>query len=398
MSILSVNAGSSSLKFALYPIQGHAIGEAEVTGNIEGLEPSGQPRISFCAAGQSKEVAAVAVQPAQDVFDAALNTLRSLLGTRFAHLRVQAVAHRVVHGGSFFSSSVHVTPEVMAQLATLNALAPLHQPHNLAGIRAFAESFPDVPQVACFDTAFHRTLSPLETTFAIDQQLTAQGVRRYGFHGLSYQYVSQVLQREVPRSGGRTIMAHLGNGASVCATANHQSQATTMGFSALDGLMMGTRSGSLDPGVLLYLMEQGWSHDAIQKLLYKQSGLLGVSGESADMRTLRASGSQTARFATDLFAHRVVREIGALSACLGGLDVLAFTGGIGEHDAVLREQVCQALAYLGVQLDATRNAKATGDHVTFIHADNSAIDVWVVPTDEGRVAAQDALALLPNTF
>jgi acetate kinase len=323
-----------------------------------------------------------------------LEALDSLLALRFSHLRVQAIAHRVVHGGAFYSSSVRVTPEVMAQLATLNALAPLHQPHNLAGINAFAESFPDVPQVACFDTAFHRTLSPLETTFAIDKKLTEQGVRRYGFHGLSYQYVSQVLQREVPRSAGRVVMAHLGNGASVCATTDHQSRATTMGFSALDGLMMGTRSGALDPGVLLYLMEQGWDHDAIQKLLYKQSGLLGVSGESADMRTLRASQTEAARFATDLFAHRVVREVGALSACIGGLDVLAFTGGIGEHDAVLRQQVGDALAYLGVQVDAARNAKATGDQAVSIQADNSAIEVWVVPTDEGRVAAQDALAFL----
>ncbi len=394
MSILSVNAGSSSLKFALYPIEGGGIGEAEVTGNIEGLEPSGQPRISFCAIGQAKESADVAVQAAQEEFDAALNTLKNLLSNRFAHLRVQAVAHRVVHGGAYYSSSVRVTPEVMAQLATLNALAPLHQPHNLAGIRAFSESFGDVPQVACFDTAFHRTLSPLETTFAIDRKLTEQGVRRYGFHGLSYQYVSQVLQREVPRSSGRVVMAHLGNGASVCATTDHQSRATTMGFSALDGLMMGTRSGALDPGVLLYLMEQGWDHDKIQKLLYKQSGLLGVSGESADMRSLRASSADAARFAADLFAHRVVREVGALSACIGGLDVLAFTGGIGEHDAVLRQQVGDALAYLGVQVDATRNTKATGDGVVSIHADNSAIEVWVVPTDEGRVAAQDALAFL----
>ena len=394
MSILSVNAGSSSLKFALYPIQDGVMGDAQVTGNIEGLEPSGQPRISFCVAGQPKESATVVGHPEEDVFDAALNTLKQLLSSRFAQVRVQAIAHRVVHGGAFFNRSVCVTPDVMRQLATLNALAPLHQPHNLAGIHAFAQSFPEVPQVACFDTAFHRTLSPLETTFAIDKKLTDQGVRRYGFHGLSYQYVSQVLQREVPRSAGRVVMAHLGNGASVCATTTHQSRATTMGFSALDGLMMGTRSGALDPGVLLYLMEQGWDHDAIQKLLYKQSGLLGVSGESADMRTLRASNSQTAQFATDLFAHRVIREVGALSACIGGLDVLAFTGGIGEHDAVLRQQVGDALAYLGVQVDPQRNVKATGDSVLSIHADNSAIEVWVVPTDEGRVAAQDALAFL----
>jgi len=394
MSILSVNAGSSSLKFALYPIQGQAIGEAEVTGNIEGLEPSGEPCISFAAKGQAKTVTEVAVLPDQDVFDAALSALDMLLMSHFSHMQVQAVAHRVVHGGQFFKASVRVTPEVLAQLATLNALAPLHQPHNLAGVRAFAASFPDVPQVACFDTAFHRTLSPLETTFAIDRQLTAQGVRRYGFHGLSYQYVSQVLQGVSLRSSGRTLMAHLGNGASLCATRAHESCATTMGFSALDGLMMGTRSGALDPGVLLYLMEQGWTHDAIQKLLYKQSGLLGVSGESADMRTLRASCSDTAKFATDLFAHRVVREAGALTACLGGLDVLAFTGGIGEHDAVLRQNVAQALAYLGVSVDAVANQAAKGDAVCAIHTAGSAVEVWVVPTDEGRVAAQDALALL----
>jgi acetate kinase len=394
MSILAVNAGSSSLKFALYPIEGSAMGAAEVTGNIEGLEPAGQPRISYGATGESKASADVQVQPAQDVFDAALTTLKNLLATRYAHLRVQAIAHRVVHGGAFFNSSVRVTPDVMSQLATLNALAPLHQPHNLAGIRAFEESFPHVPQVACFDTAFHRTLSPLETTFAIDQKLTQQGVRRYGFHGLSYQYVSQVLQREAPRSSRRTVMAHLGNGASLCATTEHQSRATTMGFSALDGLMMGTRSGALDPGVLLYLMEQGWDHDRIQQLLYKQSGLLGVSGESADMRTLRASNSEAARFATDLFAHRVVREVGALSACIGGLDVLAFTGGIGEHDVVLRQQVCEALGYLGLHINMDRNTSAKGDSVCAIHADNSKIEVWVVPTDEGRVAAQDALAFL----
>lgn len=394
MSILSVNAGSSSLKFALYPIVGEGIAQAEVTGNIEGLEPSGQPSISFSVAGQAKASALVAVQPGQDVFDAALLTLKDLLATRFAHVRVQAIAHRVVHGGQHFSASVRVTPEVLTQLATLNALAPLHQPHNVAGIRAFAESFPQLPQVACFDTAFHRTLSPLETTFAIDKSLTASGVRRYGFHGLSYQYVSQVLQRMSPRAAQRTVMAHLGNGASVCATTAHASRATTMGFSALDGLMMGTRSGAIDPGVLLYLMEQGWSHDKIQQLLYKQSGLLGVSGESADMRTLRASTSEAARFAVDLFTHRVVREVGALSACVGGLDVLAFTGGIGEHDAVLRQQVGEALAYLGVRVDVSRNQAAVGNVPLAIHADDSRVEVWVIPTDEGRVAAQEALLLL----
>ena len=395
MSILSVNAGSSSLKFALYPVTASSakVSEAEMTGSIEGLEPSGNPTISWEIKGQQKTKDAVVVPKGTEPFDAALLALKNLLATHFSHIALQAIAHRVVHGGSLYSASVKVTAEVLAQLATLNALAPLHQPHNLAGIQAFAESFPHLPQIACFDTAFHRTLSPLETTFAIDKKLTQSGVRRFGFHGLSYQFVSQVLQDVSPRSAGRTVMAHLGNGASLCATVAHQSCATTMGFSALDGLMMGSRSGALDPGVLLYLMEQGWTHDAIQKMLYKQSGLLGVSGESADMRTLRASHSQDADFAIDLFTHRVVREIGALTACAGGLDVLAFTGGIGEHDAILRQKVAIGLGYLGISVDVALNMAARGDAVQAIHEDESSVEVWVIPTDEGRVAAQEALAL-----
>jgi acetate kinase len=395
MSILSVNAGSSSLKFALYPVTASSakVSEAEMTGSIEGLEPSGRPSISWEIKGQQKTTDVVVVPKGAEPFDAALLALKNLLATHFSHIALQAIAHRVVHGGSLYSASVRVTPEVLAQLATLNALAPLHQPHNLAGIRAFAESFPQLAQIACFDTAFHRTLSPLETTFAIDKKLTQSGVRRFGFHGLSYQFVSQVLQDVSPRSTGRTVMAHLGNGASLCATKKHQSCATTMGFSALDGLMMGSRSGALDPGVLLYLMEQGWSHDDIQKMLYKQSGLLGVSGESADMRTLRASHSQAADFAIDLFTHRVVREIGALTACIGGLDALAFTGGIGEHDGILRQKVAIGLGYLGVSVDVALNMAARGDAVRAIHEDDSKVEVWVIPTDEGRVAAQEALAL-----
>ena len=395
MSILSVNAGSSSLKFALYPVTASSakVSEAEMTGSIEGLEPSGNPTISWEIKGQQKTKDAVVLPKGTEPFDAALLALKNLLATHFSHIALQAIAHRVVHGGSLYSASVKVTPEVLAQLATLNALAPLHQPHNLAGIQAFAESFPHLPQIACFDTAFHRTLSPLETTFAIDKKLTQSGVRRFGFHGLSYQFVSQVLQDVSPRSTGRTVMAHLGNGASLCATVAHKSCATTMGFSALDGLMMGSRSGALDPGVLLYLMEQGWTHDAIQKMLYKQSGLLGVSGESADMRTLRASHSQDADFAIDLFTHRVVREIGALTACAGGLDVLAFTGGIGEHDAILRQKVAIGLGYLGISVDVALNMAARGDAVQAIHEDESSVEVWVIPTDEGRVAAQEALAL-----
>ena len=394
MSILAVNVGSSSIKFALYAVRDNTVGDAEMSGAIEGLEPAGHARIQWSTKGESRQTDTIAIAAGQDSFEAALTQLKELLHTNFSHITLQAIAHRVVHGGTLYTASIVVTPEVLSQLATLNSLAPLHQPHNLAGIVAFTESFPHLKQIACFDTAFHRTLSPLETTFAIDRKLTDQGVRRFGFHGLSYQYITQVLKQVSPRSAGRTIMAHLGNGASLCATTQHESRATTMGFSAVDGLMMGTRSGALDPGVLLFLLEQGWDHDAIEKLIYKQSGLLGVSGESADMRVLSTSNSEAARFAIDLFTHRVVRDIGALTACIEGLDVLAFTGGIGEHDADFRSKVGQSLAYLGVSIDSARNQMATGDTVQPIHSDLSSVEVWVIPTDEGRVSAQEAMALL----
>ena len=394
MSILAVNVGSSSIKFALYSVREKNVGDAEMSGAIEGLEPSGHARIQWASKGEAKHNETIAIAAEQDPFEAALSRLKQLLQTDYSHITLQAIAHRVVHGGTLYTASIVVTPEVLSQLATLNSLAPLHQPHNLAGIAAFTESFPQLKQVACFDTAFHRTLSPLETTFAIDRKLTDQGIRRFGFHGLSYQYLSQILKQVSPRSTRRTVMAHLGNGASLCATTQHESRATTMGFSAVDGLMMGTRSGALDPGVLLFLLEQGWDHDAIEKLIYKQSGLLGVSGESADMRVLSNSNSEAARFAIDLFTHRVVREIGALTACIEGLDVLAFTGGIGEHDAEFRAKVGQSLTYLGVSIDSARNQLATGDTVQPIHSDLSSVEVWVIPTDEGRVSAQEAMALL----
>jgi acetate kinase len=394
VSILAVNVGSSSIKFALYSVRDNTVRDAEMSGAIEGLEPAGHARIQWSTKGESRQTDTIAIAAGQDSFEAALTQLKELLHTNFSHITLQAIAHRVVHGGTLYTASIVVTPEVLSQLATLNSLAPLHQPHNLAGIAAFTESFPKLKQVACFDTAFHRTLSPLETTFAIDRKLTDQGIRRFGFHGLSYQYLSQILKKISPRSAGRTVMAHLGNGASLCATTQHQSRATTMGFSAVDGLMMGTRSGALDPGVLLFLLEQGWDHDAIEKLIYKQSGLLGVSGESADMRVLSTSNSEAARFAIDLFTHRVVRDIGALTACIEGLDVLAFTGGIGEHDVDFRSKVGQSLAYLGVSIDSARNQLATGDTVQPIHSDSSSVEVWVIPTDEGRVSAQEAMALL----
>ena len=234
--------------------------------------------------------------------------------------------------------------------------------------------------------------------FALPRNLSEQqGIRRYGFHGLSYQYIQSVLQERSKRANPRVVMAHLGSGASLCATLNGTSIATTMGFSALDGLMMGTRCGDIDPGVLLYLMEQGWDHARIQNLLYKESGLLGVSGISADMRTLRADSSEHAKQAIDQFTHSVVRETGALVATLEGLDVLAFSGGIGENDPSLRAQACQRLAWLGIRIDEERNRNAGGKHPSAIHAADSAVEVWVIPTDEGRVAARDAAALLRIT-
>jgi acetate kinase len=299
-----------------------------------------------------------------------------------------------VHGGATFRHSVLVTEEVLKQLEQLIPLAPLHQPHNIAGVRAFTAAFVGVPQVACFDTAFHANAPIINQEFALPQELTANGIRRYGFHGLSYQYIIGVLQQHSERARGRVLMAHLGNGASLCATFNGHSVASTMGFSALDGLMMGTRSGSIDPGVLLYLLGKGYTHDQLARLLYSESGLLGVSGISADMRALRMDESVAAEHAIDLFTHRIVRESGAMIACMQGLDLIAFSGGIGEHDKVLRSEVGMALSWLGVQIDEKLNAMAIGDAIQPIHAPESRIEVWVIPTDEGRVAAREAAALL----
>jgi acetate kinase len=248
--------------------------------------------------------------------------------------------------------------------------------------------------VACFDTAFHASLPEVDYRFALPEALYEMGLRRYGFHGLSYQYVAGALQGVSHRAKGRVLMAHLGNGASLCAAIQGRSCASTMGFSALDGLMMGTRTGSLDAGVLLYLLEQGWDHARLQKLLYKQSGLLGVSGISADMRRLRADSSTQAKLAVDLFTYRIVRESGAMVACMQGLDLLAFSGGIGEHDQVLRAELGRRLAWLGVVIDPELNAQAKGDKIQPIHAPTSSIEIWVVPTDEGVVAAREAACLL----
>ena len=396
MAILAVNAGSSSLKFSMHPLRQGNVQPSNLSGNIEGLEPGGSPVMGWKYQGESHQQALVATTSASGVgsFALALQSLRQLLTTLPNLPSIEAVAHRVVHGGQVFRASVVVTADILEQLNGLNSLAPLHQPHNVAGIRAFLTAFPELPQVACFDTAYHATLAEVDYAFALPQELTAQGVRRYGFHGLSYQFVMGALLGLTARAHGRVLMAHLGNGASLCAATEGLSRATTMGFSALDGLMMGTRTGTLDPGVMLYLLEQGWDHKRLQNLLYKQSGLLGVSGISADMRRLRQDGSAAAQKAIALFIRRVVRESGALTACIGGLDVLAFSGGIGEHDVATRQEVCLALRYLGIAIDPALNAEAKGDKPMAIHAASSAVDVWVIPTDEGQVAATEAARLI----
>ena len=391
MAILSVNAGSSTLKFSIHPLRDGEVQASLLTGSIQGLEPGGTPDMGWTLNGRRGRRS---LEASAAPFATALAGLRELLDSETGIPAIDAVSHRVVHGGRDFRDSVIVTDDILARLSRLDSLAPLHQPHNVAGIRAFREAFPTLPQIACFDTAFHADLPEVASRFALPRAMHDDGVRRYGFHGLSYQYIMGTLQRHSPRASGRVLMAHLGNGASLCAAVDGRSQATTMGFSALDGLMMGTRSGTLDAGVLLYLMEQGWDHDRLQSLLYRQSGLLGVSGISADMRRLRADAGTAAREAVELFTYRIVREAGAMAACIGGLDLIAFSGGIGEHDATLRADVCAALGWMGVRVDGARNAAATGDAVQRIDSDGSGVEVWVVPTDEGRVAAQAAAALI----
>jgi len=393
MAILSVNAGSSSLKFSLYPLLNGDVQPQVLSGNIEGLEPGGAPEMRWSYQSESHKRALSL--GTERIFAQALLSLRDLLATLPEVPVIDAVAHRVVHGAELYRASVIVTDDILAQLTGLNSLAPLHQPHNLEGVRAFRQAFAGLPQVACFDTAFHATLPEVDYRFALPEALYKEnGLRRYGFHGLSYQYVMGALLQHSPRASGRVLMAHLGNGASLCAAQGGKSCSTTMGFSALDGLMMGTRTGSLDAGVLLYLLEQGWDHARLQKLLYKQSGLLGVSGISADMRRLRADPSASAKLATDIFTYRVVRESGALVASMQGLDLLGFSGGIGEHDVTLRAEVGQKLAWMGVDIDPQLNAQATGDAVMAIHSAASKVEVWVVPTDEGVVAAREAARLI----
>lgn len=390
-AILSVNAGSSSLKFALYPQYQRTVDAARLTGIVEGLEPGGTPCI--CVQDDAGETKQMLPPAAGDSFDHALAALRAVLDRYADSLRIVAIAHRIVHGGERYAASIILDDGAISYLESLSSLAPLHQPHNLDGVHAFRRAYPALPQVGCFDTAFHATIPLVEQLFALPQALRQSGIRRYGFHGLSYRYVAGHLAERTAQAGKKVLIAHLGNGASACALQDGKSIATSMGFSALDGLMMGTRSGTVDPGVLLHLLRQGWDLAKIERTLYRESGLCGVSGISADMRTLRASDNPDAALAIELFTHRLVKESGALTACLGGLDLIAFTGGIGEHDAALRLATCERLRYLGVRIDTKRNLAATGDQTLSIHTQDSRVEVWVVPTDEGRVAASDAAEL-----
>lgn len=371
--ILAVNIGSSSVKYAAYLVPEGAskeLGPALASGNIQGLASNAHS------------------------LESALTSLKHELSNTLGDAEIKAVAHRVVHGGDRYSHSVIVTPEILQDLHALDPLAPLHQPFNLQGISAFLKAFPSVPQVACFDTAFHASLPENERAFGLTEALYRQGIRRYGFHGLSYHYVSHALAQCTQAAKKRLLMAHLGNGASLCACVNGKSVATTMGFSTLGGLMMGTRCGDLDPGVVLYLLQQGMSAQELEDLLYRKSGLKGISGISADMRVLRESSATDAKFAISLFERQVIRESGGLIASMGGVDAIAFTGGIGENDSVLRKEVCAGLAFLGVDIDSVKNTQKINKQPLAIHAAQSAVEVWIVPTDEGRVAAQEALALL----
>jgi acetate kinase len=386
-AILVLNAGSSSLKFETFVLGGQALGRA-ATGIVEELD--GRPR--FHATRADGGVLGEQAWERPIGHDGALDFLLGWLGKLPDAPRVAAVGHRVVHGGTQFTAPVRITADVIAALEALVPLAPLHQPSNVAPIRTMAAQHPSLPQVACFDTAFHAGQPAVARQLAIPRPLGDAGVRRYGFHGLSYEYIASALPEHDPRAAsGRTVVLHLGNGASMCALAGGRSVATTMGFTALDGLVMGTRCGSIDPGVLLYLMdERGMDARALEHLLYKESGLLGVSTLSSDMRELLASSDPRAREAVDLFCYRIVRELGSLVAALGGLDAVVFTAGIGEHAAPVRAAVCRDSAWLGVELDAAANA-AGGPRIS---TPASRVAVWVIPTDEELMIARHTRTLL----
>jgi acetate kinase len=386
--ILVLNAGSSSLKFRAYDADGAL--PLLLRGQIEGLHTEPHFTVSNADGGRRDEHRWPA--GTQLGHDGAIVHIGDFLRSHGEGHRLVAAGHRVVHGGVRFTQPTLVTPEIIDELAALVPLAPLHQPHNLAPIRALAQRRPDLPQVACFDTAFHHTQPEEAQAFALPREITARGVRRYGFHGLSYEYIAGRLPDVAPAAAaGRTVVAHLGNGASMCALQAGRSVASTMGFTAVDGLVMGTRCGSIDPGVILYLMDElKMDTRAVEDLIYKRSGLLGVSGISSDMRTLLASEDPRARFAVELFVYRIARELGSLAAALGGIDALVFTGGIGERAGTIRERVCRRAAWLGVDLDPAAN-DADGPR---IGAASGRVSAWVIPTDEELMIARHTFALL----
>ncbi|HEY6513139.1 MAG TPA: acetate/propionate family kinase [Burkholderiaceae bacterium] len=387
--VLVLNAGSSSIKFTLFDAAG-AGPPLLLHGQIESLYTS--PRFSAVDA-QGADIGSHSWgEGVQLGHEGALSYLADFLRAHGQGHHLVAVGHRVVHGGTDYSGAVRVTPQVTAALDKLTPLAPLHQPHNLAPLRILGELQPQVPQVACFDTAFHRAQPEVAQAFALPPEITGKGVRRYGFHGLSYEYIASVLPQIDPRAAaGRTIVAHLGNGSSMCALVGGRSVASTMGFTAVDGLPMGTRCGNLDPGVILYLIDElGMDARAVEDLIYKRSGLLGVSGVSSDMRTLLASDDERARLAIDLYCYRIGRELGSLAAAAQGVDALVFTAGIGEHAPLIRERVCRHAAWLGVALDAAANA-AGGPRISTAA---SRVAVWAIPTNEELMIARHTLQAL----
>lgn len=386
--ILVLNAGSSSIKFALYEASDDP--RLRLKGQVEGIGVAAHFSARD-ADGKSlgEQRWTDGIQPDHEL---ATEFLMHWLRAEVADGRLIGVGHRVVHGGTRFAAPARIDPEVAEYLSRLIPLAPLHQPHNLAPMRRIAQQ-PDAPaQVVCFDTAFHRSQPEVEQALPLPREITDRGVRRYGFHGLSYEYIAAKLPEIDPCAAqGRTVVAHLGNGASLCGMRAGRSVASTMGFTALDGLMMGTRTGSIDPGVILYLFDNlHMNASDVSALLYKRSGLLGVSGISSDMRVLMASNSARAREAIDLFVHRIVREIGSIAAALGGIDALVFTAGIGEHAAPVREAVCRGCAWLGVELDEGANS---GDQLRISSA-TSRISAWVIPTDEELMVARHTRKLL----
>ncbi len=382
-AILVINAGSSSIKFSLFRDSGPEL-TAHLKGQIEGIYTA--PHFEGKDASGKRLEEKTWPAGTQLGHHGAIAAILAFLDGHMEDHRLVGVGHRVVHGGVDFLEPVRIDADVLRKLEHLIPLAPLHQPHNLEPIRAIAERQPDLAQIACFDTAFHRSQPAVAQAFALPESITDLGVHRYGFHGLSYEYIARVLPRYDARAaGGKTVVLHLGNGASMCAMEGGRSVATTMGFTAVEGLPMGTRCGALDPGVMLYLMDElKMDARSIERLIYHQSGLLGVSGVSSDMRELLASSQPRAKFAVDLFVYRVRREVGALSAALGGLDALVFTAGIGERAAPVRERICRDAAWLGLDFDAAANA-IDGPRISTV---SSHVSAWVIPTNEELMIAQ----------